>query len=95
MTRTGGLGSATTPLKPKEGLNGPPQVFLWVGAAGSFLTQVAAGKLAARDEKGDARARANDPTSYATLLVTLYPRPRCPAMDIAVSLWTVRLSGNY
>jgi hypothetical protein len=32
MTQSGGLGSVTTPLKPKEGLNGVPKLFLWRGS---------------------------------------------------------------
>jgi hypothetical protein len=31
-------GVGTTPLKPKEGLNGPPQIFLQVGAAGVIFS---------------------------------------------------------
>jgi hypothetical protein len=32
---------------------GHPKIFLRVGAAGSFLSQLAAGKSAARDDKGE------------------------------------------
>src|SRR3984957_20525606 len=46
----GGSGSATNPLKPKEGLNGP-RIFLGWGA-GSFVPQLATGKLSSQHGMG-------------------------------------------
>jgi hypothetical protein len=44
-------GSVRSPLKPKTGLNGPPEAL--VAGAESFFSQLAAGKSATRDDKSE------------------------------------------